>query len=134
MSPIPRPPTDPAERDARRAEALIERLRLCTLSALAALDIRDAQGLQRFMRERDTLFTSLEQVMPSVARLRAGHPLRRSLTASMKAVAASDARLTAALEEGRAEIAEELVGIRQESRSSAYRAAPAVGLALDLTR
>jgi hypothetical protein len=86
------------------------------------------------MHERDLLFTSLEQMMPSVARLRVGHPLRLSLTAAMKVVAATDARLTDALEQGRAEIAEELVGIRQESRSSAYRAAPAVGLALDLTR
>jgi hypothetical protein len=126
--------TDPVERDARRAEALNERLRLCTLSALGALDLRDAPGLQRFMSERDTLFASLEQVMPSVARLRVGHPLRLSLAAGMKAVAASDVRLTEALEQGRAEIAEELVGIRQESRSSAYRAAPGVGLALDLTR
>lgn len=134
MPPLSTGPTDPAERDARRAEALIERLRICTLSALGALDLREAPGLQRFMRERDTLFAALEQVMPSVARLRVGHPLRLSLTAAMKAAATSDARLTATLEKRRAEITEELVEIREESRPSAYRAAPAVGLALDLTR
>lgn len=128
--------TSPAQTE--RAEALLERLRICAFVATEAARDGDLERLHQAIEEREVLMSRAE---PLLARARSGAPTseaesaaRRSLLQTLEAVAQADAQLIIELEGGQREIAASLLELTHDARPNAYQAPPAVGLALDLVR
>lgn len=127
-------PSPPAASFVRRAEALLERLRACSLAALDAPEFLDGPQLDRFVRERTGIMAALSPLTVHITALPAGDPLRASLAITMAAVLAVDARLMHAMDRRQQEIAATLLRTQQETRPAAYRPVATMGLALDLMR